>query len=238
MASFPEAEHKLAGALTDEAAGYARRALAGYEAVLRTDPGEQRAWLHAGILRLRLGDAASAKQALERAVAVAPGDCDAAWWLGHACESLGESSAAHTAFKAALEREPVGWRSWHLIGRRHRELGNLEVAASAFRRALSLAPDQAEVLLELGDLRWEQADHAGGLEFLQRAVRACPSDPRLRLRLARALAASDDAMAAFELREAKHLTPLDPEIDRELLAIEGQRRLARRKRRHARRLAA
>jgi predicted Zn-dependent protease len=95
------------------------------------------------------------------------------------------------------------------------------------------------VLLELGDLRWEQGDHPRGLELFQQAVSACPSDSRLRLRLARALAASEDPLgAAFELREAKHLVPLDPEIDRELLAIEGQRRLNRRKRRHARRLAA
>src|SRR5438309_9773068 len=80
---------------------------------------------------------------------------------------------------------PSAWQTWFLIGRDHRQLGHAEVARLAYRRALDAAPDEPEILFELGTLLWEMDRRDDGFDLLERAVLASPTDPGFGLQLRR-----------------------------------------------------
>jgi len=129
---------------------------------------------------------------------------------------------------------PSSWQTWFLIGRDHRELGHAEVARRAYLRAIEAAPDQPELLFELGTLLWEMDLRDEGFALLERAVLACPVDPGFTLRLGLAEMERDNLVAAHRLLTiAKHLDPAEQRIDVALQDLSIRRNIARKRRRAA-----
>src|SRR5207244_809318 len=131
-------------------------------------------------------------------------------------ESGRRAIAAHPR---SVPRAPSCWQTWDLIGRDHRQLGHAEVARLACQRALEEAPDEPEILAELGTLLWEMGQWNDAYVYLEHAVTVCPVDPGFALQLGLAEMQRGDLIAAHRLLTgAKHLDPSDRRID---VALQG-----------------
>jgi Flp pilus assembly protein TadD len=129
---------------------------------------------------------------------------------------------------------PSAWQTWFLIGRDHRQLGHAEVARLAYRRALDAAPDEPELLFELGTLLWEMGMRDDGFAFLERAVLACPVDPGFTLQLGLAEMERGNLTGAHRLlTTAKHLDPAERRIDLALQDLALRRKTPRKHKRAA-----
>jgi Tfp pilus assembly protein PilF len=108
------------------------------------------------------------------------------------------------------------------------------VAIVAYRRALELAPEEADLLAELGSLLFEMGRVDEAFPYLEQAVKACPIDAGMVLQLGLAYAGRNDLIAAQRLlTDAKHLDPSDRRIDLALQDLALQKRGERRKRKRA-----
>ena len=106
---------------------------------------------------------------------------------------------------------------------------------AAYRRALEAAPEESEILGELGTLLWEMGLEEDAHVYLEQAVKACPVDPGFALQLGLAEMQRGDLIAAHRLLTgAKHLDPTDGRIDVALQGLALRRKESRsRQRRRA-----
>ena len=115
----------------------AARAYAAEDAVM---PGAAIATRLGAVLR-RLGDAAGARRALERAVIQDPAH-EAAWFaLGLVLQDLQDRLGAVQAFRAALAIQPDHHEAAFNLGVAMQEAGDLDGALDHYARALRLRPD-------------------------------------------------------------------------------------------------
>jgi Tfp pilus assembly protein PilF len=129
---------------------------------------------------------------------------------------------------------PSSWQTWYLIGRDHRALGHTDVARTAYLRALNEAPEEPEILVELGTLLWESGQREEAFPYLERAAHDCPTDPGLSLQLGLAQLERDDLISAQRwLTGAKHLDPSDRRVDLALQQLALRKKSGRRRKRAA-----
>ena len=96
------------------------------------------------------------------------------------------------------------------------------------------APDQAEVLYDVGSLLWEMGKPAEAFPYLERAARVCPTDAGILVQLALALAERREFAAAKDrLTAAKRLDPGDRRIDQAISELARRQRSGRRRRKAA-----
>jgi tetratricopeptide (TPR) repeat protein len=82
------------------------------EEAARLLPGEPRAWAALAAVRLNCGDPAGARDAAARALAGAPADAEANYYLGRALAALGERTEARRALIQAADLAPASpWRA-------------------------------------------------------------------------------------------------------------------------------
>ena len=217
-----------------EAEGNVREAMVRYEAAVKVAPDQAGARLPLGILCHRLGDYTRARAVLDEARRLDPNNAEVSFRLGLTLDALGLRTEAREAYTRTMMLAPSAWQTWFLIGRDHRQLGHAEVARLAYRRGLGQAPDEPDLLSELGSLLWEMGMHDDAYALIEQAAAACPVDPGIRLQLALADLERADLMAAQRnLTLAKHLDPGNRRIDRALEDLA----LARKQRPHKKRAA-
>jgi tetratricopeptide (TPR) repeat protein len=88
------------------------------------------------------------------------------------------------------------------LARAYRSLGKEEGSRGAYLRALEIEPRQADALVELGALEVGAGNPESGLRYLREAQGLEPTGLTTRRELATALAATGDATAAMEMRDA------------------------------------
>lgn len=186
--------------------GFLRRAIAGYEEVVRERPDHPSA-LRA-LVSLLVGAheprrAIPLARRLARAERREPGAAEAPLWVEFAEleRAQGRSDAARKALRRALRRDATCARAWLALGEVESELGRPRKALAAWRRAVSLDrrsgprayPRLAAAAAALG----RSGDHEAWLRGL---VDERPDDLEVRLALAQVLAArgaADEAEAAL-----------------------------------------
>ncbi|WP_105565704.1 DUF5107 domain-containing protein [Microbacterium halophytorum] len=143
---------------------------------LERDPGDSRALTALGAWRLRRGEYAAAREALERAVArltrrnLNPRDGEAHYLLALACERLGEADAADRAF---------GKAAWNAAWAAPSHLGRARIALRAGRR--NAAVEHACLAAGIPEAERIAAIALGRLEEqLPALLQADPLDPVLR----------------------------------------------------------
>lgn len=155
-------------------------ALASAERAAQSSPSDARACLLVADMALAMNEPGKARQALARAVTLAPGWAIAWFRLGTDRFEQGDLAGAQAAFGKAVECDPGHARSWNNLASVHLAQGRLVQAEEAARRALAIQPDYA---LAFGNLARIAA--AGGREEDGRAFEA----------LSRGLSAVDAVLA-------------------------------------------
>lgn len=141
----PRLELRRAGRLLDRDRPAAAAAV--LATALEADPAMHQGWFRLGEARLRLGEAAAARDALERAIALETGDPRYPLLLGNALVDLGEVAASLAPFEQAASLA-LAEDDLNLAAVARFNLGNslfrldrIDAAIEAYRAALDLVPE-------------------------------------------------------------------------------------------------
>jgi type IV pilus assembly protein PilF len=148
---------------TDLAGAYYQRGNMGValeELRIATDADSSYAPAHSlfGLVYMELREEKLAEQSFERALNLAPNDADINHNYGvFLCQTRREPDSIkyfNTAIRNPLYATP--WRSYSAAGLCTLRIGNSKEAEQYFERALRLRPDDADSLLNLGQIRYKQ----------------------------------------------------------------------------------
>lgn len=139
-------------------------------------PSAARAEIERGTKALESGDAAGAKAAFEEAVAKAPKDPAAHYYLGLALDRAGDKAGAEKSYKAALglradlEEAAQNLSALYIEGQRFAE------AADVAKGALAKHAKNAGLALNLAVALSGKGDHDGAAKAFDDAAKAAPKD--------------------------------------------------------------
>lgn len=117
--------------------------------------------LREGEALVRKRDFRAAREALARAVALAPALAPAHSLLGRARHGLGDAHGAALSYRAALDLDPRDADAWRRLGNALLDLERAVEAADAFRRASALNPRDSGAVYGLATALAETDDVAG-----------------------------------------------------------------------------
>lgn len=187
-------------------AGAMTAALAAQERALALDPAFGVVWFNLANARREAGERAGAIAAYRRAAVLLVRHPEPCRRLAELLLESGEPAAALAEASRAATLEPLSAEVLVTQGNALRALGRLGEAAAFHRTAVALRPDFTEAHANLGAVLTE-AQAAGGLTALSRAVRLRPADGTLRRSLGEALALAGDPRAVAALRTALAFEP-------------------------------
>jgi tetratricopeptide (TPR) repeat protein len=208
----------------DLSAGRLPAAQARFQELLDRDPAFAAAALDGlGRVAMQGGDAKTAAERFEAALARQPQASLLHYQLGMAYRKLGEADKARLhlsqygqiAVKAPdplieeLARLNAGVRQHVIAGTKAFQAGQFATAMDEYRQALAADPGNADVWANLGAALQKQGDAAGAEESYRRAVAANPNHARAHYNLGTLLAARGERREGIEHLEAA--VRLDPE---------------------------
>ena len=148
----------------------------------------------AGLDRLAQGDAASAEQALRKAVELAPDLPEYHKSLGNALRMLGRPDEASVAYTRALQLDPAYLPAYNNLGLVQFEQGAFAEAEANLRKALELDPTDSQVMTNLGVAIFLQGRTDEAIALHRRALAIEESDPLAWGNLGSALKARPDGL--------------------------------------------
>ena len=154
--------------------GQLDHALANYAQVLEIDRGNFDALQLSGLCALQAGDNATARQFLDRALALSQDVASVFNHRGVALRRLGEGEQALSDFTRAAALDPRLADARYNRANTLRELGRLDDALADYRRAAELAPSRADILNNLGGCLKELSFHAEALACYDRLLVLSP----------------------------------------------------------------
>ena len=175
-------------------------AIEDYTRALAVDPDHMLSLFNRGLAHTRLGQHQQALPDYQRAASLSPDDPEAWHALGFGRISVGDPNGAIDAYTRALELKADYPEALYLRGCALRTIGEPVRARRDLERSVQLDEHDADVWLELANVRRDAADIAGAIDAYTRAHRLRPSlhdavleRARLRLTAGEPQAAIDDA---------------------------------------------
>jgi tetratricopeptide (TPR) repeat protein len=129
---------------------------------------------------------------------------------------LGNYDSALSYFETAANRNPRRPETWIQIGYCKVKQGRNDEAIRAYKRALQLRPTSADAYNKLGDAYFYGAHFGEAIAAYGQAARLRPDQPEAYYNLGLAYFEIGDRESA--LAQSRLLEPLDPELNRKLLA--------------------
>jgi predicted O-linked N-acetylglucosamine transferase (SPINDLY family) len=205
MTSAPDL---VAQALARHRAGDLDGAEALYRRALELDAASADAWHLLGVLLTNRGRPDQALEALDRALALRPGDPGFLLNRGVALQALGRLAEAEGAFRQAAEARPDLPEAHNNLANTLHKLGHEDQALQHWRRALALRPDYFEAHQNLALILGDRGDADAAVEHARAAARLAPLQAPVHLVLAGALSEQGrHAEAEAACREALRLQP-------------------------------
>jgi len=135
--------------------------------------------LAAALHGLAHDDVAALAEARE-ALRIDPAYGDASFLAGEILLDSGRSEEAAAAYADAARAGHRPADAWRSAAAAWGRAGRLDDAQRAIDEALRIAPEDADVLAMLGNIRFSLGDHVGALDAWERALAARPADAELR----------------------------------------------------------
>jgi tetratricopeptide (TPR) repeat protein len=143
------------------------------------DPRRADLWVQAGNAWLAGGEAAKARTALDKALALegSTPQLKGEAWLDRARASvaLNDLVAARSDIDRALQVVAADPFAWYLSAALARRAKDMTRARADIARAVGLAPTEASILLEAGNIAGVAGDVDGARLFYERAAKAAPN---------------------------------------------------------------
>ncbi len=143
------------------------------------DPRRADYWVQSGNAWLAAGDGAKAKSAFDAALAAATLSAELRGEIhldrARAAVLLGDIRGARTDIDQALKLVPSDPFGWYLSSALAQREQNLPRAQEDIRKAVALAPDDADLLLQAGNVAGLAGDVEGARSFYAKAASAAPS---------------------------------------------------------------
>lgn len=118
-----------------------------------------------------------------------------------------------TLWQATVATNPSAWPAWYNLAQEDARAGEPAQAMLCYQRALELAPENADVLTDMGSFLRTQGEERKGRELLEKAVAVRPGYAIARNNLGVALMDSLEFTAAIEqLQRASELDPSDFQV--------------------------
>jgi choline-sulfatase len=163
-------------------------ALAQFDAVLATDPGNRFATLRSGIALLKAGRVQDAVPRLRKAVALDPEQAENRYALADALTRSGDLPGAAQQWLETVRLQPRRAAAWSNLGTVLARSGQVGRAVEAYARACEIEPGNAQLAANLGAARFEHARQeaaAGRREAARKILRdALAVAPELKPRAA------------------------------------------------------
>jgi len=176
-------------------------------------PQNPRAHFNYGVILLRLGRPAEAREQFLAAIRLKPGDPKPHHSLGTALLALDRPGDAATAFTEATRIDPRYASAWYNLGLAMLRMGSAVAALESLERALVLKPDLTEAHVEQGNALFQLNRPADALTAYERALRLDPAQADARYNAGSACLELGRIEAAVgHLAEAARLRPDDAEI--------------------------
>lgn len=176
--------------------------------LLANHPEDGHLWKALSVAQQMLGE--DALPALERALALLPGDAELAANLGALLASRGRWPEARASYERALSLQPRLAGAHNNLGNALLALGEPAQALAAFETALALQPGLAAALGNRARALLALERHEDAAQAFETAIAARPADAGLRAHAATAwVAAGQTGVAVTKLREAVALAPAD-----------------------------
>jgi tetratricopeptide (TPR) repeat protein len=129
---------------------------------------------------------------------------------------LGNYDSALNYFETAANRNPRRPETWIQIGYCKAKQGRNDEAIRAYRRALQLKPTSADTYNKMGDAYFYGAHFGEAIDAYRQAARLRPDQPEAYYNLGLAYLELGDRESA--LAQSRLLEPIDPELNKKLLA--------------------
>ncbi len=140
--------------------------------------------LGAGIRAFDAGNYSDARKSFEAATKKTPGDADAFYNLGQACEKLADRSAAEAAYKSALSLRPAFENAAVALSSLELNAGRMDDALAVLRACLAKQPGSAGLHENLGVAMAMRNDQNDAIAEFEQAIKLAPSEPMYHFTLA------------------------------------------------------
>ncbi len=153
-----------------------------YEQALALNPSDAAALVNLGFAECELQRHVQARQHLAQAIALAPGNHEAHFFLGMACEQAGDPSSMASAIDAyarCTQLEPAFEPAWQNLCRVLFQAGRQDEARTALARAAALNPQAAWPHLFGGNFHSAAGQFAQATSSYREAIRRAPDDGQL-----------------------------------------------------------
>ncbi len=175
-------------------------ALAGFEAVLKEDPGASFVYHPMGMAFARMGRHREAVSWFRRAETAFPADAMLYFNLGSSLLRLQNWAEAETAFSKALQLDPAHFRARANLAGLWLQAGKAKEALQAAEEVLALHPQYEIALVNAGMAAAALGRVPEAIRYLERAVDANPNHARTLLALADLHERSGNTAAAADYR--------------------------------------
>lgn len=166
----------------------ARDDILGYQSLLRADPADAVNHAALAVRYLDVGQAALAREHLERAVALAPDFPDAHFNLGGVALAEGDTARAMAAYRRAIALRPDYPQAHNNLGGLLTAAGALDEALVHYRLAVRFDPGHAGAHYNLANVLLARGETEEAIRHYRLALEAAPEDPDIASGLARAVA--------------------------------------------------
>jgi tetratricopeptide (TPR) repeat protein len=192
---------KLRQATARHGQGELNAAMAGYLEILELVPDHFDALHLLGVSHYQTGQAASAVELIQRAIALLPEQVAPYSNLGLAFQALQRPADALDSFSRGLRLDPNHIETLNNRGNTLNEMGRAADALTDFDRLLALKPDSAEAWSNRGTALLALGRHQAALDSHQQALQLRPDYPKAlnnRGNVLRAMGLPAEALASFE----------------------------------------
>lgn len=145
-------------------------ALAAFDEVLETDPGNRYAVLRAGISLLKLNRFAEAIPRLRHSIEIDPGQAETHYALADALTRSGQFEAASQQWMETVRLQPRRAAAWGNLALTLRATSRNSEAMNALQKALEIAPDDVRILQNMAIQQRLQGDRRGSILSLEKAA--------------------------------------------------------------------
>ncbi|MDT8297687.1 MAG: tetratricopeptide repeat protein, partial [Spirochaetaceae bacterium] len=163
------------------------RAMEVFRRGLSADSGDASIRFNMGLVYQETERWEDARESFDSALKSRPGWVPGLNNLGIVLQETGREEEAARTFRTLLDIEPDNTSALNNLGVAYARLGRKEDARACFRKALNTEPDYIKAALNLHDSYHESQELNEALQELNKQITHHPTDPDIRVRMARTL---------------------------------------------------